>query len=1210
VDSVAFGVIFFLCGCAQADSLKTVRKAATTNYHGVTVVDEYQWLEDADAPDVQVWSRMQETNTQAYFEPLPARTALEHRLSKLYDQVSSSYFGLQSGGGTLFCLRQKPPATHAMLVRVPSFASRGVEVLVNPNLLDTNGGTRIEFFQPSPDGKLVAVCLSEKGTDGGTLYVYDGASGRRLSDVVSRVYFSTAGGSVAWEDQGFYYTRYPRAGEQAPPELRLHQQIYYHRLDTPEAQDRYEIGQDWPRLARITLKTALDARHVLATLADGPGGRMAHWLRRPANTNGSPGSWRQVTQFSDEVKQVEFGRDPLYLEWPSDPSLYLLSHQKAPHGRILKIPLAQPDLAQAREVIKEGEKALDKFVLTATGMFVNYADGGPSESRFYDFYPKQEQRVQAPESEPKEDNEAHPDDEDKEMKDEELADEEPEPGVRGGGRRGDAEREPKTEWKIELPGFYTVHEVICARGDLLLFRVSSFTQPTSWLAYDRNRIFRTAFDSISPISFSDVETVRVSTLSKDGTKVPISIVRRRGTRVNGENPTLLLGFGNFGQSLSPSFDFTRRVWFDQGGIVAVAHVRGGGEYGEAWHQAATLTDKQKAIDDFIACAEFLIRSNYTTAAKLAIADGGQASPLMGAALTQHPELFRAVVTDRGVFDMLRAETDSGGAFNVTEFGSVGDRSQFQALHAYSPYHRVTNRTAYPSVLLLQGDEEERAAAAQSRKMAARLQTASASRHPILLRRSGKTFEERLAQLVDVYSFLFEQLGVDYTLVARGPWSGAVTPTSALVKARLAETGLDARLALSLSPTLAHPVYSALVTSETNHNNVVSFPLDGLRPDTEYHYALEVKGRLDRTRRGRFRTFPTGPASFSFAYASCARTASTSDVFDTIRENRPLFFLHTGDFHYENIQTNDLARFRNAYDRVLFSPQQGDLYRSTPLIYVWDDHDFGGNNANRRAGSHDVARFAYDEYVPHYPLQAGSEGPIYQSFSVGRVKFIVTDLRSERDPSTNRDDAKKSMMGARQKEWFKNELLTANGQYPLICWVSSVPWIGTKGSNYYRVATNVYGYLHHTTVTNVPDPRAGRRNRPPGSEEDHWSVYSNERRELADFIKSNHIQGVCILHGDSHMLAADDGTFSDYATGGGAPIPVMCGGPLDQQASLKGGPYSQGVYRVKYREGEGAFAWMTVIDRRDEIELRYSGRNLRNEEKVALHFKVPARAGPP
>jgi alkaline phosphatase D len=617
-----------------------------------------------------------------------------------------------------------------------------------------------------------------------------------------------------------------------------------------------------------------------------------------------------------------------------------------------------------------------------------------------------------------------------------------------------------------------------------------------------------------------------------------------------------------------------------------------------------------------ACAQFLVRSNYTKASKLAIEGGSNGGLLMGAVLTQHPDLMQAVVSHVGIYDMLRVELDPNGQFNVTEFGTVQNPDQFRALYGYSPYHHVKDGVAYPAVLMMTGDNDGRVNPAHSRKMTARLQAASSSKRPILLRTSsgtghgiGTALSERIEELADVYAFLFDQLGVDYSLVDRGPWSGSVGPESIVVKAKLAQPGMKARLVVSENALLTPRTYSDYALSATNRYDIVEFPMGGLKPDTQYYYALELDGRVEFAKRGEFKTFPKpGPASFTVAFASCARTGSTSDVFDRIRENHPLIFMHMGDFQYLDIGTDSQPRFRAAYDTVLASPEQSDMFRNIPLAYIWDDHDFGGNDSDRRAKSRKAARATYEEFAPHYPLTFESPGPICQTFTIGRVKFILTDLRSQRDPATNKDTPTKSMMGAVQKEWFKNQLLEANGKYPLICWVSSVPWIGKVGANVYRdVKTNQFGYIHHTNlVSRSTNSAAGRAQRPgarpPRTSEDHWSVYSNERQEIADFVKENHIHGLVILHGDSHMLAADDGSHSDYATGGGAPIPVLCAAPLDQAPSLKGGPYSQGVYRV--REGEGCFGLLSVDDQGDHLSVTYSGRNNRNEEKMSLKFTEP------
>ena len=1170
-----------------AAQVRTPKKATTETYHGTKVVDPYQWLENAADPSVKNWTRAQNDYSRAYLDKLSTRSALAYEFEKLYSAVSADYSSLRVAAGRTFAIKFKPPAQQATLVWLKSPNDvKSEKLVVDPNQLDPEGGTSIDFYEPSLDGNYVAVSMSEKGSEAGTVYVFDVSTGRKLKDVVTRVQFPTAGGSVAWngDGSGFYYTRYPHPGERPPADERFFQQVYFHKLGTAAKEDRYEIGKEFPRIAEIELKSNMDGRYLLATVSNGDGGEYAHYLRAPS------GKWSQITRFEDRVKQAEFGREPLYIEFPEDSSLYLLSRKDAPRGQIVRLALNNPVLAEAQVVINQSSNVIHQFVPSATGLYVEDIVGGPSEVRFHNFYPGAEPPTESSSR-----------------------------GERR-GRRREGTSQSRTEWKLALRGVFAVQQMLCRRGDELLVRAVRYTEPYTWYSYDpqesRDRIDSTDLRGVAPAAFTDVEAIRQTAISKDGTKVPLTIIRRKGTRLNGEAPTILTGYGGFDISVTPRFDFTRRVWIDQGGIIAIANLRGGGEFGEEWHLAGNLTRKQNVFDDFIACAEFLVRSNYTNPKKLAIQGGSNGGLLVGAVMTQRPELFKAVVAQVGVFDMLKVERDPNGQFNTTEFGSVQVPEQFRALYGYSPYHRVKDGVAYPATLILTGEHDGRVNPAHSRKMTARLQGATKSKEPVLLRTSSKSghglgtaLNERIAQTVDIYSFLMEQLGIEYSEVARGPWAGGVTPTSATVKARIAREGLPVRLAISTSPTLTRPQFTAATRPSTNDYNIVTFPLSGLKANTEYHYAVEVNGKLERTKRGRFRTFPSqGPASFEFAFASCADTASTSEVFDRIRENRPLFFLHVGDFHYLNINTNDIGRFRAAYDQVLASPQQADLYRSTAFNYNWDDHDFGGNNASGRASSQAAVRTAYQEYVPHYPLAAGTGNvPIYHSFSVGRVKFIVTDLRSEKSDPRDPDNEKKSMMGAKQKEWFKQELLSANGKYPLIFWASSVPWLGMRGTNYYDVRTNVYGFIHQTNLT-AAMLNTVRTNRSSGTNssggQDHWSIYSTERREICDFIKANDIQGVAIIHGDAHMLGADDGSNSDYTSDkSGLRIPVMCGGPLDQNASIKGGPYSQGVYR--FRRNEGGFGFARVIDRGDEIEVRYSGLSNKNEEKISLQFKVPA-----
>ncbi|HWR84323.1 MAG TPA: alkaline phosphatase D family protein [Candidatus Deferrimicrobium sp.] len=397
------------------------------------------------------------------------------------------------------------------------------------------------------------------------------------------------------------------------------------------------------------------------------------------------------------------------------------------------------------------------------------------------------------------------------------------------------------------------------------------------------------------------------------------------------------------------------------------------------------------------------------------------------------------------------------------------------------------------------------------------------------------------------------------------WSGAITPTTARVNAKLTTDNTVARLVVSERTDFSWPRYSQPGTALTSENNrVVSFHVSGLNPNRKYFYAVEIAGILDLGSIGTFRTFPVGNASFTFAFASCAYTGSSHAAFETIHSLQPLFFFHLGDFHYENIAVNDRNRFRLAFETVLASSTQSLLYRAVPIAYVWDDHDYGPNNSDSTATGRIASRLTYQEYVPHYPLAAGSGNvAIYCAFSVGRVRFIVCDSRSARSPASAVDNAPKTMLGTTQKVWFKQELLEASKTHALIVWVNTLPWIGLSG-------------------------------------DDGWHLYTAERAELANFIRDNQIDNLCMISGDAHMLAIDDGTNSDFATGGGAAFPVMHAAALHRTPGVKGGPYSHGAY-----PGSGQFGLMSVVDTGDSISVRWSGRNYLNQEIVGYEFTFAA-----
>ena len=276
----------------------------------------------------------------------------------------------------------------------------------------------------------------------------------------------------------------------------------------------------------------------------------------------------------------------------------------------------------------------------------------------------------------------------------------------------------------------------------------------------------TALNGKLPFDLDDAEVERTFAVSKDGTRVPVMILHARNVKLDGTHPTILYAYGGYGISMIPYFSRMNRLWLDYGGVFALAGIRGGGEYGEAWHEAGKLTRKQNVFDDFAACMQMLVDRKFTNPGRLAIMGGSNGGLTMGAALTQHPEAMRAVVSEVGIYDTLRWETQPNGEFNVTEFGSTKDPAQFKALYEYSPLLRVKDGVKYPAVLLTTGDNDGRVAPYESRKLAARLQAASASNLPILLRTDaeaghgiGTALAGEIEKEADVYTFLVDQLGI-------------------------------------------------------------------------------------------------------------------------------------------------------------------------------------------------------------------------------------------------------------------------------------------------------------------------------------------------------------------------------------------------------------------------------------------------------------------
>jgi prolyl oligopeptidase len=412
--------------------------------------------------------------------------------------------------------------------------------------------------------------------------------------------------------------------------------------------------------------------------------------------------WRQLARVSDNIKALVFGYHD---------DIFLLSKDGARHGKVLHLGVSEP-LAEGKVIVPESQTVIEFVSAGQSGLFVNSLAGGPSEVRFFPSGEKSPVLIALP--------------------------------------------------PVSSGGCY------CPGGGAPVCYLGSYLDPGGFYHYDvrTQKLTPTALRIAPPVPLDDFEAVREFAISKDGTKVPLNIIRRKGLVLDGSHPTLLTGYGGYGVSQSPFYPGPLVVLLEHGVVLAEANLRGGGEFGEDWHEQGKLTKKQNVFDDFYACARYLIDHRYSEPSKLGILGGSNGGLLMGAAFTQHPELYRAVVSMVGIYDMLRVELSPNGAFNITEFGTVKEADQFRALYAYSPYHHVRNDTQYPAILMTTGDNDARVDPMQSRKMTARLQ-ATQTRQPVLLRTSsaaghgiGSSVDEEVDLWTDIDAFLLQELGAE------------------------------------------------------------------------------------------------------------------------------------------------------------------------------------------------------------------------------------------------------------------------------------------------------------------------------------------------------------------------------------------------------------------------------------------------------------------
>ena len=671
--------------------------------HGTAVPDPYRWLEDTDAPETRAWIDAQNALTFGYLGTLPHRAALRERLERVWNYPK--YSAPVKVKDRYFTLENTGLQNQPVLY-VREKIDGQPRVLLDMNTTGSDGTVALTVYEPSPNANYLAYGVSSGGSDWQEFRVRDVRTARDLSDTLKWVKFS----SIAWtlDNKGFFYSRYDQPdAATAMLAVNRNQKLYYHRLGTPQSADELIYSRpdepDWGFDAEVSDDGYYAVIHVWE--GTDPKNRV-YFIDLDSPTR--PRITAPVVKLIDNA-------DAAYRFVQNEGQTFILrTDLEAPRGRLIGINITAMRRENWRTIVKESPTAtLVDAEAVHDRMALTYLENAVSQVLLY--------------------------------------------SLRGSPRG-----------KVELPGLGTVTEVTGHELDEEFFySFASYLVPPTIYRYDLKRNQQAIFQQPTlPIDVKDYVTQQVFVKSKDGTSVPMFITAKRGVKLDGTNPTLLYGYGGFNVSLTPEFSAERMVWLEMGGIYAVANLRGGGEMGKEWHLAGTLDRKQNVFDDFIAAAEYLIAERYTSPQKLAIQGGSNGGLLVGAVMTQRPELFAVALPAVGVMDMLRFHKFTIGWAWVSDYGSADDPAQFRTLLAYSPLHNLKKGTRYPATLITTGDHDDRVVPGHSFKFAAALQAAQGGPAPTLIRidtraghGAGKPTSKRIEEAADRLAFTAQHLGM-------------------------------------------------------------------------------------------------------------------------------------------------------------------------------------------------------------------------------------------------------------------------------------------------------------------------------------------------------------------------------------------------------------------------------------------------------------------
>ena len=675
---------------------KAPRADVVDDYHGTKVADPFRSLEDPDARETRAWIDAENALTERWLAGVPTREGIRRRLRSLqdYERTSPPF----TEGGRYFFLRNDGLENQAVLY-VQERLDTQPRVLLDPNRLSKDGTVALAGLSASRDGKTVAWAVSDAGSDWTRWRFRDVGTGRDAPDVLEWVKFS--GAAFTRDGSGVYYSRYdaPAPGKELAS-VNKGQKLFFHRLGTPQAEDRlvYERPDD-PELGFLADVTD-DGRWLVISVLKGTDRRNRIYVK----DLGKEGS--EVVRLLDDF-------DAHYEFAGSDGGLlFLLTDKDAPRGRVVSVDVTKPGKPVLKTLVAESGSVIEGVSVVADRLGLDLLVDAASRVSVHRL-------------------------------------------------------DGKKEREIALPGLGSVTGFAGRRTQKETFYAfTSFTDPGTVFRYDfrtgRSEVFRR-----SPLRFApeEYETRRVFYRSKDGTKVPMFLVHRKGLKKDGKAPAYLYGYGGFGINMTPAFSVKVMALVERGAVFAQPCLRGGAEYGDAWYEAGRLAKKQNVFDDFVAAAEWLIGNRTTSRERLAIAGGSNGGLLIGAVLNQRPDLCAAAVPSVGVMDMLRFHKFTIGWGWVSDYGSPDDPEAFRTLLAYSPLHNLRKGETYPAVLVVTADHDDRVVPGHSFKYAAALQEAQGGDAPVLIRietraghGAGKPTAKQIDESTDVLAFLDRVLG--------------------------------------------------------------------------------------------------------------------------------------------------------------------------------------------------------------------------------------------------------------------------------------------------------------------------------------------------------------------------------------------------------------------------------------------------------------------